>query len=92
MVKENNYDWEDAKLSLGYIKIGLVDLKKTFDNASFQDIYNTMTNNLDITSIKIVGLDSVECDYPYSLDSEDWQSIQKEAMLPGYRHSQKQNT
>jgi hypothetical protein len=91
-LKENNYDWEDAKLSLGYIKIGQVDLKKTFDNASFQEIYNTMTNNLDITSIKIVGLDSVECDYPYSLDSEDWQSIQKEAMLPGYRHSQKQNT
>jgi hypothetical protein len=26
-LKENNYDWEDPKLSLGYIKLGQVDLK-----------------------------------------------------------------
>ena len=52
-LKDNNYDWNDPKLSLGYIKIGQVDLQRTFGtSATFKEIHDTMTNNLNITNIK----------------------------------------
>ena len=52
-LKENNYDWEDPKLSLGYIKIGQVDLQRTFgSSATFKEIYETMSKNLNITTSK----------------------------------------
>lgn len=84
-LKENNYDWEDPKLSLGYIKIGQVDLQKTFDsNTTFEQICETMKNNLNISSIKVVSNRTVECDYPYTLDSDDWKQIQMEGLKRGY--------
>jgi hypothetical protein len=84
-LKENNYDWEDPELSLGYIKIGQVDLQRTFGaSATFKEIYDTMTNNLNITSIKAMSNRTIECAYPYTLDSDDWQQIQMEGLKRGY--------
>ena len=84
-LKENNYDWEDPKLSLGYIKIGQVDLQRTFGaSATFKEIYETMSNNLNITSIKTMSNRTIECEYPYSLDSDDWKQIQLEGLKKGY--------
>ena len=85
-LKENNYDWEDPKLSLGYIKIGQVDLDKSFGKGkSFSKIYDVLSNNLNITSIKIIGKNEVECNYPYSLESDDWKQIQMEGLKSGYK-------
>ena len=84
-LKENNYDWEDPKLSLGYIKIGQVDLQRTFGaSATFKEIYKTMSNNLNITSIKTMSNRTIECEYPYTLDSKDWRQIQMEGLKKGY--------
>ena len=84
-LKENNYDWEDPKLSLGYIKIGQVDLQRTFgSSATFKEIYETMSKNLNITSIKTMSNRTIECEYPYTLDSDDWQQIQMESLRQGY--------
>ena len=84
-LKDNNYDWENPKLSLGYIKIGQVDLQRTFGiSATFKEIYDTMANNLNITSIKAMSNRTIECAYPYTLDSEDWQQIQMESLRQGY--------
>ena len=84
-LKENNYDWEDPKLSLGYIKIGQVDLQRTFGaSATFKEIYETMSSNLNITSIKTMSNRTIECAYPYTLDSDDWQQIQTEGLRKGY--------
>ena len=84
-LKDNNYDWEDPKLSLGYIKIGQVDLQRMFGaNATFKEIYETMSNNLNITSIKTMSNRTIECEYPYTLDSEDWRQIQIEGLKKGY--------
>ena len=84
-LKENNYDWEDSKLSLGYIKIGQVDLQRTFGaNATFKEIYKTMSDNLNITSIKTMSNRTIECEYPYTLDSDDWRQIQMEGLKRGY--------
>ena len=83
-LKENNYDWEDPKLSLGYIKIGQVDMKLAFQNKSFLEVYNTMKNNLNIKSIHTIGSYSIDCEYPYNLESKDWQQIQIEGLKQGY--------
>jgi len=84
-LKDNGYDWEDPKLSLGYIKIGQVDLQRTFgSSATFKEIYETMSKNLNITSIKTMSNRTIECEYPYTLDSDDWQQIQLESLREGY--------
>ena len=83
-LKLNNYDWEDPKLSLGYIKIGQVDMKLAFQNKPFLEVYNHMKNNLNIKSIHTIGSYSVQCEYPYSLDSEDWKRIQMDSLKEGY--------
>ena len=84
-LKLNDFDWEDPKLALGYIKIGQVDLQRTFGtDATFKEIYEVMNNNLNITSIKTIASRTFECDYPYTLDSEDWQQMQMESLRQGY--------
>ena len=82
-LKENNYDWEDPKLSLGYIKIGQVDLETSFQNRSFSAIYNEMKNNLNIKNIAIRDT-GIQNAFPYTLDSEDWKQIQMEGLKKGY--------
>ena len=83
-LKENNYDWEDPSLSLGYIKIGQVDLKSSFHDTSFIGIYNSMKQNLNIKKIKILGNENSENDFPYTLESNDWKQIQIEGLKRGY--------
>ena len=84
-LEANDYDWNDPKLSLGYIKIGQIDLQRTFGtDASIHTIHKVMNDNLDISSIRTIVGPSVECDYPYKLDSDDWKLIQIEGLKKGY--------
>ena len=84
-LKDNNYEWENPKLSLGYIKIGQVDLQRTFGgSATFKEIYETMSKNLNISNIKTMSNRTIECEYPYTLDSDDWRQIQMEGLKRGY--------
>ena len=84
-LKYNGYEWEDPKLSLGYIKIGQIDLQRTFGtNASIHDVHEVMSNNLNITSIKTIVSPAIETEYQYNLDTKDWKKIQMEGMLPGF--------
>ena len=84
-LKSNGYNWEDPTLALGYIKIGQVDLQRTFgSSATFKEIYETMSKNLNITSIKTMSNRTIECEYPYTLDSDDWQQLQIESLRQGY--------
>ena len=83
-LKDNGYDWEDSRLSLGYIKIGQVDLQRTFGtDASVEEIHRVMSDNLDIKSIRTIYGPTIETDYPYTLDSMDWRQIQMEALSNG---------
>ena len=84
-LKDNGYDWEDSKLSLGYIKIGQIDIQRTFGtDASIQYIHRTMSNNLNITSIRTITGPTVECEYHYTLDSDTWKQMQIERLKQGY--------
>ena len=82
-LKNNDFDWEDPKLSLGYIKLGQVDMEATFPQHSFLEIYNEMKNNLNIRKIYTTG-ETVSCEYPYTLDSDDWKEIQIQGLKQGY--------
>ena len=81
---DNNYDWNDPKLSLGYIKLGQVDIEKTFGNMTVTEIHDAMGKNLNIKNIASVSSDTVRCDYPYTLDDEDWKQIQMKGLVSGY--------
>ena len=83
-LKNKNYDWDDPKLALGYIKLGQVDLKKSFDTENFIEIYNKLSNNLNITKIVIIEAKTTDCEYSYSLESPNWKQIQMNAMKAGY--------
>jgi hypothetical protein len=81
---DNNYDWEDPRLSLGYIKIGQIDIENTFGGKDIQEIHNVLNDNLNIKSITAISDKIVKCDYSYTLDSEDWKQIQIEGLKSGY--------
>ena len=83
-LKLNGYDWEDPKLALGYIKIGQIDLKKSFGTENFLEIYNQLSNNLNITKIEVIDSENVSSEYPYTLESKDWQQIQMNSLKKGY--------
>ncbi len=83
-LKLNGYDWDDPKLALGYIKIGQVDLQKSFGTTEFREIHDMMLENLNISNITVNASRTFECDYPYTLDSSDWQKIQMESLRHGY--------
>ena len=84
-LRDNGYNWEDPKLSLGYIKIGQVDLQRTLGtDASIHDVHKLMSDNLNITSIRTIFGPTIETDYPYSLDAEDWKEMQIEGLRKGY--------
>ena len=83
-LKENDYDWEDPKLALGYIKIGQVDLETSFQNRPFKLIYEIMKDNLNIKNITIRGVGIHQNDFPYTLESDDWKQIQMEGLRKGY--------
>jgi len=85
-LEQNGYDWQDPKLSLGYIKLGQVDLKGAFGaDTGFRQIYNKMSDNLNISEIKIKGIKGAVCSYPYTLESDDWKQIQMEGLKRGYQ-------
>tara|TARA_E500000331_G_scaffold357005_1_gene417144 strand:+ start:341 stop:1480 length:1140 start_codon:yes stop_codon:yes gene_type:complete len=83
-LKDNDYDWHAPKLSLGYIKLGQVDLQTFGDNAPIKKIHDSMGKNLNIKSIKVVSDETVECVYPYTLDSDNWKQIQIDELGRGY--------
>jgi|TARA_R110001592_G_scaffold34963_6_gene119501 hypothetical protein len=83
-LKQNNYDWDDPKLSLGYIKIGQVDMKIGFQNKPFTEVYHMMKDNLNIKSIHTIGSRSWENVFPYTLDSDDWKEMQIKGLKRGY--------
>ena len=80
----NGYDWDEPTLSLGYIKLGQVDMKLGFEDKPFLDVYDDMKNNLNIKSIHVIGSQTTECYYPYTLDSENWKRIQIDYLKEGY--------
>ena len=83
-LKSNGYDWDDPKLSLGYIKIGQIDMKLAFGDKKFLEVYDEMKDNLNITGIHIIGTQSWQNLYNYTLGDDNWKQIQITALKEGY--------
>ena len=64
-LKLNNFDPSDPQYSLGYLKLGEVDLLNSFGTTTAQDIWQQMGNYLDIYKIEC-GTASATYDYHWS--------------------------
>jgi hypothetical protein len=71
----NGLSIDDPKLSLGYLKIGQVDLIGSFGTTDPEKIWNLIGQHLDIYSIEINGVVSV-FDYAWSDADHEYQQLE----------------
>lgn len=64
-LRENNYDPHDPKLSLGYLKLGDVDLISSFGTKQKETVWKILSDHLDIYKIEVDNV-SVEYDYNWT--------------------------
>ena len=80
-LERNGFDWNNPKLSLGHIKIGQVNIAKSFGTDNFFNILNLMSNHLDIYKIKIGDVEQV---YDYVCSDDNYKQMQIDFLRPGY--------
>ncbi len=54
-ITQHGLEWEDPRLSLGYLKIGQVDIRGSFPNMTVEQIWQALGQHLDIYKIEING-------------------------------------
>ena len=79
-------DYNDPKLSLGYIKIGQVNLEKSFGTVDFAEILKKLSAHLDIYQIHA---DSVTGTFDYVWSDDNYKQMQIDFLQPGYDWSKK---
>lgn len=90
-LKRNGFDWDDPKLSLGYIKIGQVNIDKSFGTDDFFQIIDRMSNFLNIEKIKVTEKDSETSNiFPYVWSDPNYKQMQIDFLKPGYDWSKRQ--
>jgi hypothetical protein len=80
-LKKNNIDHNDPKLSLGYIKIGQVNLEKSFGTEDFAEILKKLSSHLDIYQIHA---DDVTGTFDYVWSDDNYKQMQIDFLRPGY--------
>jgi hypothetical protein len=83
---KNNFNQNDPTLSLGYIKLGQVNLLKSFGTNNFFNIIKILSKHLDIYKIKI---DDVENIFNYTWTEHNYKQMQIDFLKPGYDWSEK---
>lgn len=81
---DNNLDPTDSKLSLGYLPVGKIDLLRSFNTSNQFEIWNILSNYLDIYSIEINGVKNV---FDYCWTDSDYKQQQINMMRPGYDYN-----
>lgn len=77
----NGFDCNDINLSLGYLELGKINLKKSFCTDDIDKIWQTMSSHLDIYSIECLGKTAI---YDYAWSDDDYERRQIDFLLPGY--------
>ena len=77
-------DVSNPDLSLGYLKLGDVDLERSFGTTNEQQVWKIMGDYLDIYAIEV---DGVRCEYPDNWADDDADAKQIQYMKAGYDHS-----
>tara|TARA_B100001057_G_scaffold392920_1_gene401691 strand:- start:6822 stop:7961 length:1140 start_codon:yes stop_codon:yes gene_type:complete len=78
---KNNFDKNDPKLALGFIKIGQCDLKKSFGTTDPQKVWSILSKHLDVYKIKIEDVEHV---FEYVWTQPNYKEQQIKIMEPGY--------
>jgi hypothetical protein len=78
---QNNMNYNDPKLSLGYIKIGQVNLEKSFGTVDFAVILKKLSAHLDIYQIHA---DGVVGTFNYVWSDDNYKQMQIDFLRPGY--------
>ena len=81
-LERNGFNSQDPNLSLGYLEIGKVDLKKSFGTDDPFAIWQMMSSRLDIYSIECMG---VTATYDYNWADDDYEQRQINYLMPGYQ-------
>jgi len=81
---DNGRDYQDPKLSLGYLPIGQVDLLGSFGTTNYQDIWDQLSSHLDIYKIEV---NNISCTYDYCWSDSTYEQQQIDIMRPGYDYS-----
>jgi hypothetical protein len=76
-IKTNGLDTADTGLSLGYLKIGQVNLEKSFGTKDPRQIWKKLEHHLDIVAIEC---GRHRCEYQYSWDDRDFINNQKKKL------------
>jgi hypothetical protein len=77
----NGMDYNDPKLSLGYIKIGQVNLEKSFGTVDFAVILKKLSAHLDIYQIHADGVTGT---FDYVWSDDNYKQMQIDFLRPGY--------
>ena len=80
-LKRNGFDWNDPKLSLGYIKIGQINIQKSFGTNDFFEIIKKVSDHLDIYQIKTDGITGT---FDYVWSDDNYKQMQINFLKPGY--------
>ena len=76
-IQENGLDFDDTNLSLGYLKIGQVDIEQSFPGMTVDEIWKLMGNHLDIYKIQI---NDISATYDYCWSDHDHEARQISAL------------
>jgi hypothetical protein len=77
----NGLDYNDTKLSLGYLPIGKVLLQESFGTTDKFEIWQLLEQHLDIYKIEVDGITQI---YDYCWTDLDYQEQQINMLKPGY--------
>ena len=69
----NNIDRNDSMNSLGYLPLGQVDMMASFGTTNEEEVWDILSNHLNIISIEV---DGVSCDFPSNWTDSDHQLLQ----------------
>lgn len=77
----NGMDWNDPHNALGHIKIGHINLQKSFGTDDFDKILDMVGNHLDIYKIKTPNTQQT---YDYVWSDKNYKQMQIDFLKPGY--------
>jgi hypothetical protein len=81
---DNNKNYLDPELSCGYLPIGQIDLQESFGTKDYQQVWNILSQHLDIFKIEVDGVNNV---FDYSWADSNYKQMQIDIMKPGYDFS-----
>jgi hypothetical protein len=76
----NGFDPEDKTLTIGHPKVGQVDLVRSFGTTQYQQIWNVLSNHLDVYKI---STSTTQATYEYNWSDPDYVTQQVQRIIQG---------